>query len=37
VLAVAARPIASQRPTVVLAGADRAAAAGDGVATWLGD
>jgi uncharacterized protein (TIGR03089 family) len=37
VLAVAARPIALQRPTVVLAGTDRTAAAGDGVASWLGD
>lgn len=35
VLAVAARPVALQRPTVVLAGAGRDAAAGDGVATWL--
>jgi hypothetical protein len=35
VLAVAARPIALRRPTVVLDGVDRDAAAADGVAVWL--
>lgn len=35
VLAVAARPIALQRATLVLDGADRDAAAADGVTTWL--
>ncbi|MEX1162648.1 MAG: hypothetical protein WEB03_03610 [Nitriliruptor sp.] len=35
VLAVAARPIAVRRPTVVLAGTDRDAAASDRVTTWL--
>lgn len=35
VLGAAARPIAAQRPTVVLAGADREAAAADRVSTWL--
>jgi hypothetical protein len=34
VLAVAARPIAARRPTVVLDGVDRAVAAGDRVAAW---
>lgn len=35
VLAVAARPVALQRATVVLDGADRDAAAADGVTVWL--
>ncbi len=35
VLAVAARPIAARRPTVVLAGTDRDAAGGERVAAWL--
>jgi uncharacterized protein (TIGR03089 family) len=35
VLAVAARPVAAGRPTVVLDGADREAASNDRVAAWL--